>query len=314
MFRKIIALLMTILLFCSTAYGGYVEDNTPSPAAASVGGEWALIGMLTSGTADESVKNAYLNNLHSALQEKSGVLSSRRYTEYSRAVIALNLLGEDARDFRGYDLVSPILNSDNVGRQGINGTIFALIALTGGDYGSVDYRNTLLNTILQAQTSWGYFEYGGKPNADITAMALCAFAPYMDNQQVSSAADRAVNALATMVNEDGLILTDGIYSSETISQVIIGLSAVGVDAEKDSRFVKKGWGLVTTLDDFAADGGYAHIMGEGVNPMASEQGLCAKAAYTLYKEGNQPLYYPVEEKLSPATVMDRLMGVICYEK
>lgn len=314
MFRKFVAVFMSLFILCSPVFGGYVEDNTQSPAVASIGGEWALIGMLGEGTASEAVKTAYLNNLRSTLEEKSGVLSTRRYTEYSRVVVALNLLGEDACNFAGYDLVTPLLDIENVGKQGINGTIFALIALAGGDYGSVDYRNTLLNTILQAQTSQGYFEYGGKPNADITAMALCAFAPYMDNQQVSSAADKAVNALATMVNEDGLILTDDIYSSETISQVIIGLSAVGVDAEKDSRFVKNGRGLVTTLEDFAADGGYAHIMGEGVNPMASEQGLCAKAAYTLYKEGNQPLYYPVEEKLSPATVMDRLMGVICYEK
>ena len=118
--------------------------------------------------------------------------------------------------------------------------------------------------------------------------------------------------------DNGLILTDGVYSSETVSQVIIGLSAVGVDAETDSRFVRNGSGLVTALGSFSIGGGYAHLAGDKVNPMASEQGLCATAAYNLYKKGSQPLYYPENfggsEEISPVSVLDRLLGVILYEK
>lgn len=318
MFKRFTAFLMMIVFLCSPVYGGYVEDNTPSPAVASVGGEWALIGMLGSGSANESVKAAYLSNLKAKLDETDGILSARRYTEYSRAVIALNLLGETADDFMGYNIVSPLLNSDNVGKQGINGIIFALIALTGGNYGTAEYRNELLNTVLNAQSTDGYFEYGGSPNADVTAMALCALAPYSDRQEVKSAIDRAVDALGAMIDDNGLILTDGVYSSETVSQVIIGLSAVGVDAETDSRFVRNGSGLVTALGGFSVGGGYAHLAGDKVNPMASEQGLCATAAYNLYKKGSQPLYYPenfeASEEISPVSVLDRLLEVILYEK
>ena len=318
MFKRFTAFLIMFVLLCSQVYGGYVEDNTPSPAVASVGGEWALIGMLGSGSADEAVKNAYLSNLKAKLDETGGVLSTRKYTEYSRVIVALNLLGEDASHFMGYDLVTPLLDSSNVSRQGINGTIFALIALTGGDYGTAEYRDELLDTILKAQSAEGYFEYGGAPDGDVTAMALCALAPYSDRTEVKSAIDRAVDAMGTMTNDKGLILTNGIYSSETISQVIIGLSAVGVDAESDSRFVRNGSGLVTSLGSFAVSGGYAHLAGDKVDHMASEQGLCATAAYNLFKNGSQPLYYPeklaMTEKISPLGIADRLLGVILYEK
>jgi hypothetical protein len=291
MTKKFILLILSLLLFCTPVFGGYVEDNTPSPANASIGGEWALIGMLGAGTASDSVKQAYLNNLKTSLAQVNGVLSERKYTEYSRVVIALNLLGEDAASFGGYNLVTPLTDKTAVQRQGINGTIFALIALNGGGYGTEAYKNELLSSILSEQGTDGIFNYGGAPNADITAMALCALSPYSDRPEVKSAIDKAVNGLSSMVDDSGLILTDGIYSSETISQAVIGLSAVGVDAEKDSRFVRGGVGLVSRLKGFAVNGGYAHLSGGEVNPMASEQGLCAEGAYKLYTEGKGALYY-----------------------
>jgi hypothetical protein len=312
MTKKFILLILSLLLFCTPVFGGYVEDNTPSPVNASIGGEWALIGMLGAGTATDSVKQAYLSNLKNTLNQTGGVLSERKYTEYSRVVIALNLLGEDAATFGGYDLVTPLTDKTAVQRQGINGTIFALIALNGGGYGTDVYKNELLSSILSEQGENGIFNYGGAPNADITAMALCAMAPYIDRPTVKSAVDKAVNGLASLVEDNGLILSDGIYSSETISQAVIGLSAVGVDAERDSRFVRGGVGLLSHLKGFAVGGGYAHLSGGEVNAMASEQGLCAEAAYRLYTEGNGALYYqnaPVSTYINTNNILSYLASV-----
>jgi hypothetical protein len=313
MFKRILSCILAVVLFCVPVFGGYVENTVTSPINGSIGGEWAVIGMLGAGTATDGVKTNYLNNLEASLKECGGVLSERKYTEYSRTVIALNLLGENPSNFRGYDLVTPLLDKASVEKQGINGTIFALIALTGSGSGSELYKTELLSSILEAQGQDGSILYGGQPSCDVTAMALIAMSPYTDRAEVKSAVDKAVNALSAMLSEDGLVYENGVASSESVSQLIIGLSAVGVDAEKDPRFVKNGTGMVSKLALFEKDGGYSHVSGGDVNAMASEQALCANGAYKYFCEGKAPLYYPehkTDTAVNPFGLAQRLLEVI----
>ena len=309
--KRIMALVLALFVMCMPVYGGFVEDNTQNPQSANIGGEWAVIGMAAADTLSESAKNAYLDNLEARLKETGGVLSERKYTEYSRAAIALKAVGENPESFRGYNLLVPLLNRENVGKQGINGTIFALIALNGTNAASEEYINTLLGDVINAQTHSGAVLYGGQENADITSMALCAFAPYMDRADIRTAAGSAVNALASMVNDDGYIENNGV-TSESISQAIIGLTSVGINPESDPRFVRKGKGLVSRLEEFKVSGGYSHLKGDAVNSMASEQGLCAVGAYRLYNEGKGSLYY--SDDLSVGKTLLRLLEVITGEK
>jgi hypothetical protein len=313
MFKRILACILAVVVFCVPVFGGYVENTVTSPVNGSIGGEWAVIGMLGAGTATDSVKTNYLNNLEASLKECGGVLSERKYTEYSRTVIALNLLGENPSNFRGYDLITPLLDKSAVEKQGINGTIFALIALTGSEKGTAEYKSELLSSILMAQGEDGSIWYGGQPSCDVTAMALIAMSQYMDRPEVNTAVNKAVNSLSAMLSEDGLVYENGVASSESVSQLIIGLSAVGIDAEKDSRFVKNGTGMLSKLALFEKDGGYSHVSGGEVNAMASEQALCASGAYKYFCAGKSSLYYPERKtntSVNPFGLAQRLLEVI----
>lgn len=308
--KKTVAFFIAFFMMCMPVFVGFVEDNNQSPQSANVGGEWAVIGMNGAGTLSENTKNAYLNNLESRLKETGGVLSDRKYTEYSRVAIALKSLGENPQAFRGYNLLRPLSDKEKVGKQGLNGTIFALIALTDTNACSEEYKMQLIDEILAEQNPQGAFIYGGQADADVTAMAMCALAPYTDIPRVKEAADKAADGLSTFVNENGYIDSNGV-TSESISQSIIGLTALGINPETDSRFVRGGKGLVSRLGDFKVDGGYSHLKGDGINPMASEQGLCAEAAYKLYNEGKS-LY--CTKKLTVSQVFAGLLEVITGEK
>jgi len=83
---------------------------------------------------------------------------------------------------------------------------------------------------------------------------------------------------------------DGICT-ESCAQVIVALTALGIDPETDPRFVKNGMSPVDAMCLFAApNGGFAHIPGDTVNGMATEQGQYALAAYFRFKEGKTALY------------------------
>ncbi len=55
---------------------------------------------------DENYFEKYRANVEKRVKEQEGVLSENRYTEYSRAILALKAIGEDPTDIGGYDLRS----------------------------------------------------------------------------------------------------------------------------------------------------------------------------------------------------------------
>ena len=71
----------------------------------------------------------YRANVEKRVKEQEGVLSENRYTEYSRAVLALKSIGKDPTDIGGYDIEKPLEDFDTVVSQGLNGAIYALMAL-----------------------------------------------------------------------------------------------------------------------------------------------------------------------------------------
>lgn len=77
---------------------------------------------------------------------------------------------------------------------------------------------------------------------------LQALAPYRTQANVSAAIDRALNVLSGMQKDVGSFDAWGASSSESISQVLVALCALGIDPAKDSRFVRaNGAWLVSAL-------------------------------------------------------------------
>src|SRR5690606_37787201 len=105
-------------------------------------------------------------------------------------------------------------------------------------------RQKLIDELLRTQNddgSWALNEAFGIPSIDVTGMALIGLSPYKDQVKVKAALDRAVDWLAAQQTDggfDGGAFVGGI-NSEAASQVIIGLSAYGIDSAGE-KFTQNG--------------------------------------------------------------------------
>ena len=313
---------------------GVSEDailSTRTAEYAAEGGlDWYALYMYRAGY--ESDYAAYGSALEDAVSQKyqeNGGLDRVRASEWHRTGLAATACGGDALAF-GTNAAGETINlvadgvydrgkTEDLGAQGINGFTWGLLMLDSRGYavpaGAADTRETILTRILSAQTTEGGFSLSGEGvSADLTAMTLQALAPYQNSphaftvtdkakgtaveRTVSEAIELALGALSACQMENGGFGDDG-ESSESASQVIIALCALGIDPASDVRFVKRSGSVLDALLRFARpDGGFAHTLekgADGSNAMAGEQALGALTAYMRYKDGLHSLYDLREE-------------------
>ena len=314
-----------------------MEFVVSDPAFGSVGGEWAALVLGRAGRMTEEWKTKYLAAVKTSFDNVSETLKAQnklhriKLTENSRAIIGLYSAGADVTDFNGWNLCAP-LAGDNVGgdkteesadytatlKQGINGPIYALIALDYAGYKSegetkvtdvteentTTLRDDYLNDILSKEISGGGWALSGtSADPDITMMAVQALSKYTYLPEVNDAVERALTVMSSKQNAQGGYSSWGSVNAESISQVICGLTMLGIDPTTDERFIKNGNTLVDALKSFSADcvkdkvtyseyRGYAHAEQNGVmkyNQMATEQAGYAMVALWCQKKG-QKLY------------------------
>jgi|GEM_PF-1039474 len=228
------------------------------------------------------------------IRENNGIFS--KSTDVSKIVMAALAAGLDPADIGGYDMLGALYNFDNITRQGVNAPAFALIAYDalGAEppAGSLNTRESLIREILGFRNADGGFSLaaGGKSDPDLTAMVLTALANYRQKPDCKAAIDGGLAWLSDKQLENGGFEIQGIESSETVSQVIIALSTLGIGLE-DERFVKADGDLMTALMDFRnSDGGFAHLKGGATDALATRQAALALTAQRLYLEGKAPIY------------------------
>lgn len=263
-------------------------STVPTPA---YGDEWSVLDLARGGVRTTPGYDDYYAQVEAKVRETNGVLSDRYYTEFARVVLAVTAIGKDATDVAGYDLIAPLTDVDKVASQGINGVIYALLALDSGSY-ETDVRAQYVDQILEAQLTDGGFTYmpDSPADPDLTAMAVMALAPYRADETVGLAVERALACLSAMQQDDGGFVSWGETSAESTAQAIIALCTLGIDLE-DSRFVKNGNSLLDHLMTFQlANGSFCHTAGGGYNAMATEQALRALVAVQRAEAGETALY------------------------
>lgn len=283
----------------------YMLDTVREPQVGSVGGEWAVIGLARSGyDVPQKYWDAYYAAVEAYVSDHKGVLHEKKYTEYSRLIVALTAIGADPTDVAGYNLLTPLGDFDKTIWQGINGPIWALIALDSGSYAMPQNpaaktqatRQMYVDEILARQLDdggWNLTDKGGagESDPDITGMALQALAGYQSQTEVKAAIDRALTCLSAAQESDGGYASHNTSSSESVVQVIVGLCALGVDLN-DARFVKNGHTLLENLLSYRQENGsFLHTSaGNGDSQMASEQGLYGMVAACRAAAGKSSLY------------------------
>ena len=261
------------------------------------GSEWLVIALARSG---RDVPDSYYDSVVKAVQSAKGQLSDKKSTEYARTILALTAIGKEPADVGGYDLLAGLADMDDVTYQGINGAIFALLALDSGKYdvpaaaegGTQTTRDGLVAYILAQQLSDGGWALSGtSADPDVTAMALQALAPYRTGDEtVDAAVDKGVQLLSDMQLADGGYSSWGTLNSESCAQVLIALATLGIDPVSDSRFVKNGLTVLDALLAYAVSGGFRHTVDGEADAIATEQALCALTAYARLLDGKTALY------------------------
>ncbi|MDR2358133.1 MAG: S-layer homology domain-containing protein [Oscillospiraceae bacterium] len=287
----------------------YVYRTIKSPQVGSVGGEWAVMELARSGY---DVPETYYGDYYAAVEEYveacGGVLHNKKYTEYSRVILALTAIGKDPSDVAGYNLLTPLGDYEKTIWQGLNGPIWALISLDTGNYeiphnpdaATQATRDMYIDRILECQLPDGGFSlFGGTSSApaassadpDITGMALQALAKYQHRADVKRVTEEALAVMSEKQDDGGGYSSWGTSNSESVVQMIVALCELGIPLD-DPRFVKKGGSLLDNLMTYYLPGsGFSHTAsGDGNNQMATEQALYALIAVQRARDGMPSLY------------------------
>ena len=275
-----------------------IKKKVPTPTIGSSSGEWAVLA-LARGNADvlNSYYDGYYDRVVAYVRDNisSGKLNADKSTDNARIALALTAIGEDPTSVGGHNLLTALDDVTYDLKQGINGPIWALIALDSKNYTSSS-RDQLIKAILDNRTSEGGWALDGTvTDVDMTAMAIQALAPYYkSNKNVQDVVDAALAWLSTKQSSDGGFSSWGKANAESCAQVIVALSALNIDADTDSRFVKNGHSALENLLTFEqADGSFLHTLpgsDKDNNQMSSEQGTYALVAYDRFKTGKNSLY------------------------
>lgn len=266
-----------------------------TPDVGSVGGEWMAIGLARSGL---EVPAGYYENVVKYVKEHINdkeQLHRAKSTDNARVILALTALGYDVINVGGHNLLAGLNDMSYIKKQGVNGPIWVLIAFDSHDYeipaGDVT-RDALINEILNAQIADGGWSLSGdEADPDMTAMAIQALASYYNTDaNVKAAVDKALDRLSAMQTSAGGYVSWGTLNSESCAQVIVALTALGIDPQTDTRFIKNGCSVVDTLLSFYTDGGFRHTMDGEINGMATEQGYYALAAFARMQNRKTSLY------------------------
>lgn len=267
--------------------------------------EWEIIDLARYGYTNVPMYETYYASVEEKVKETGAIIHKSKVTENERTILALTALGVDCTDVAGYNILEPLYDETFVTKQGVNGVVFGLLAIDAAnapdslEEDGTNIREFLVQKILEAELSTGGWTFFGAADPDMTGMAIQALAPYYNtNTDVKEAVDRGLDVLSNMQRDDGGFASWGSLNSESDAQVVTALSALGIDADTDPRFVKNGISVLDNLISFKdeATGGFRHIKKDqngnvyGENAMATQQGTYALVAYYRYKHGMPALY------------------------
>ena len=299
---------LTQITDSETVRNGIMASLASDPAAIgvrSVNGEWKLLALARDGriTSSSDMAQNYLLLLDKALDRGDTV---ELVTDYERVTLALSALGIDAAAFQyddnsqQYDLTVPFIAYDE--DMLLNQKIFALLALNTKPY-TGEAEEYVSGIVAEALPGGGWNLSGvGSAEADMTAMAIQALAPYYETDaDVKAAIDDGLDALKAMQDQDGGgFYGMGQYNSCSVAQVIVALCSLGIDPTGEEWSVGDSgqYNPVTALcqfyiedEDDSSKGKIKYTLNASAgDDMSTEQAAYALAAYNRFMNNKDTLY------------------------
>ncbi len=244
------------------------------------GYEWNVITLLRAG---ETIDKAKLQDYYaSVIEEVQTWNSNEKPTTIERTALAIAAMGQDITDVGGVDLAELIYNSSKL-TNGSNELAYALLALDSVDAkipaNAKWSRDAMVDALLGFQNAeTGAFGlYDNKTaSLDMTCISVQALAPYKSDVDVAAAIDKALDYLRGAISGN----YDFDANSNSTAQVLFALAVLGIDVTDASEgFGNEYFNIVTRLDEYATEDGFAYTMGDKTNAMATYQTMQAFDAY-----------------------------------
>lgn len=284
-----------------------LANTVTAPAFGTNAGEWTVFSLARGEYFDKN--NTYFTDYYNRIVETvnttassinlNGALDKNKSTENSRLIVALSAIGKDATSVGNWNLVDAYSkNGINwVKKQGLNGTIWTLIALDSNNYAISDsaIRQQCVDALLDARHDdggWSLITAKAQPsNVDITCMALTALYPYRNQSAVASACAEAIEWLSESQLATGGFPYGNGETSESCAWAIVALTTWGINPDTDARFIKNGKSAVDNLLTYyvESDRMFAH-QGAESNAMATDQACYALVAYNRFVNGKTALF------------------------
>ena len=284
-----------------------LANTVTSPEFGTNAGEWTVFSLARGEyfKKDDAYFTDYYNRIVGTVNalaksiNKNGALDKNKSTENSRLIVALSSIGRDATAVGDWNLVEAYSSNgiNWIKKQGMNGTIWTLIALDSNNYATSDttIRQQCVDAILEAQHNdggWSLVTNKTQPsNVDITCMTLTALYPYREQPEVAKVCETAIKWLSDAQLETGGFPYGSGETSESCAWAIVALTTWGINPDTDARFIKNGKSAVDNLLSYYIEDKamFAH-QGTEPNAMATDQACYALVAYQRFINNQTALY------------------------
>lgn len=264
----------------------YLVKNNNSP--------WGAFSLYKLG---KSSKVDFLENIKNAAEDLS-VLSAG---ELESSTIGIASLGYNPKNFMKKDFVKELFSRD-LNKFLTNEIMFAIITMNALNIKD-EYKITekdLVNELLNRYDEGWNWTSGlqDKTDIDMTAAAISALSPYyngkaidgVDNLEVVSKVNEAVQILKARQIEDGHIASTYGTSAETDAFVILALVSIGIDPSGES-FTKESGNLTQAFLSYkGSQGAFNHNDSMPNNAYATENALRALIALNNFNQSAYNYY------------------------
>lgn len=245
---------------------------------AGTGAEWYILSLLQYNPSLNF--SSYRNALQSFVYSQSG-----NPVEKEKYALLLAATGSDSA------YITDTISS-STGALGIMSYVYSLHLLNLGYIANGVTKQNVINELLSFQLPDGGFAISGKyGDVDTTAMVLQSLSQNTADKSVKSAVNRGLDFLALRLDDNCEYSSYGAVNSESTSQVIIALSALGIDCCRDSRFTRSANTLIDTLLSYKqSDLGFSHTHEKGTDGYATVQALMAFVSYYRFLNSKGSIY------------------------
>lgn len=248
----------------------------PLTAGAGDGSEWFILGL-----AGEDVD---FSTYRKALRDYVSTHTVR--SAPTRQKLALTLLAVGAGD----DPFVRQTAQEALGQQGLMSWVWGLHLINNGVPSAQTATDTVAEILRCQLPDGGWAVTGQNADVDVTAMVLQALAPH---EEAKDAIDRALTLLSQRQQSGGGFASYGVIGPESAAQVLLALTALGIDPETDPRF-RKDASILESLTPFClADGRLSRQVGGSYSALSTSQVFLA---LTALERGNVFLLHPAAEE------------------